>query len=751
MKDKNRYFRYINFTPYKLKVFKSENFSIQTPLINKHKTSVSCLNKNKINNSGLNRNPTHNYLFDKININNLSTSKLLLDKSIKREKSFSSPIINNNSKSSDIILTRYNKLKRNKNKYNKNIFHDRKKNKYFHIYKNNTPDKLYNKESKFEYNFKNNNLKPISISIKTKNSNTNYNNNYKLFENEKLLRKIIFIQSFWRSYFLRKLVVGGLEKYYSSIALSRYLNNIFTKNKKILFKYFIESIKEYILHKRYSCFKYNKNQNNVNIFFKGSEDSVNSFEIPNDKKKDCIYFFIKKEQNKINKLKIMSNKNYTDKNKNINIKDTNWKYDKRSRNYKNKMNSSSNNKNKEKFNKNNINIKINLINQNNIDVNKNTIKNNKAISPDYIINNKSKFIHKYKRNINLIQNIKLIKDAKPKNIYSKKIIGEENKNKIVKKENSSSYKYNDYIKNKNGLKKIFCIIKIIKKHYLRLYYLFFINKIKVKIKYYNFIKIMNVFNKIIMKKHFQIFKKNLFSNKINYKEKRTQDVELISNIFSKNNIIYYKKKNNKHNYAKLRNKPESNHEYKKIKVNKNTKIENNIKLKLLNIIIDKKLHKIKDINENNIRKYFSIWKKSYKLLFVNYNFRNSTYNNSSSENFSRQRSQNSKKIHLKIKYKKSSIFNNKTFYSNNSTDKNILSKSCKKMKISKILLSRNNFYSSFSNDIDIKCKDNLTKKIMKNDTKLINKVISLIKIIEKKSIMYKYFIFWKKGAKKANS
>ena len=415
------------------------------------------------------------------------------------------------------------------------------------------------------------------------------------------------------------------------------------------------------------------------------------------------------------------------------------------------MNSSFNNKNKEKFNKNNINIKINLINQNNIDVNKNTIKNNKGISPDYIINNKLKFIHKYKRNINLIQNIKLIKDDRPKNIYSKKIIGEENKNKIVKKEISSSYKYNDYIKNKIVQTKIFSIIKIIKIYYLRLYYLFFINKMKVRIKYYNFIRIMNIFNKITMKKHFQLFKKNIFSNKINYKEKRKQDVEFISNIFTKNNIIYYKKKNNKHNYAKLRNKSELNHEYKKIKVNKNTKIENNIKLKLLKIIIDKKLHKIKDINENNIRKYFSIWKKSYKLLFVNYNFRNSTHNNSSSENFSRHRSQNSKKIHLKIKYKKSSIFNNKTFYSNNSSDKNILSKSCKKMKISKILLNRNNFYSNFSNDIDIKCKDNLMKKIKKNDTKLINKVISLIKIIEKKSIMYKYFIFWKKGAKKANS
>ena len=207
MKDKNRHFRYINFTPYKLKVFKSENFSIQTPLANKHKASVSCLNKNKINNSGLNRNPTYNYLFDKININNLSTSKLLLDKSIKHENSFSSPFINNNSKSLDNTLARYNKLKNNNNKNNDNNFQDRKKNKYFHIYKNNIPDKIYNKESIFEYNFKNNNLKLISTSIKTKNFNINYyNNNYKL-ENEKLLRKIIFIQSFWRSYFLRKLVV----------------------------------------------------------------------------------------------------------------------------------------------------------------------------------------------------------------------------------------------------------------------------------------------------------------------------------------------------------------------------------------------------------------------------------------------------------------------------------------------------------------------------------------------------------------
>ena len=73
------------------------------------------------------------------------------------------------------------------------------------------------------------------------------------------------------------------------------------------------------------------------------------------------------------------------------------------------------------------------------------------------------------------------------------------------------------------------------------------------------------------------------------------------------------------------------------------------------------------------------------------------------------------------------------------------------MKISKILFNRNNFFPTFSNDIDIKYKDNLMKKNMGNDTKLINKIISLVKIIEKKSIMYKYFIFWKKEAKKANS
>ena len=428
MKDMNRYLKYINFTPYKLKVFKTENFSISTPELIKHKASFSSFTKNRINNPVLIRNPTQNYLFDKININNLSTSKLLLDKSIKNENSIFNTLnrnCNKNSKSSDNTLTRYYKIKKsNRNRYNQYNFRESKNNNYFNIHKNKTPDKTYNYEGfnkgiKNEYNLSNYNSNNVVMSI---NKNNIYDNDYLIKpEKEKFENKIVLIQSFWRSYFLRKLVVGGLEKYYSSIAMSKYLNNIFIKNKKIFFKEFIESLKLYILHERYSCFKYKKNRNKINIFFKGNKNSEESFEIPNDKRNDCIYYFIKREQIKSKKLKVMNNKYLIDKNKNINIKDYNWKYDKKGKNNKDKMISIYNKNNKERFNKNNINIKINLINQNNIEMNKkNNSKNYKGISSDYIINNKEKFIHKYKRNINSNKNIKLIKENRHKNIYSKK-------------------------------------------------------------------------------------------------------------------------------------------------------------------------------------------------------------------------------------------------------------------------------------------------------------------------------------------
>ena len=752
----NQYFKYIIFTPFKLKVFKSENFSIQTTPLLKHKSTFSCINKNRFENPRLIRNPTDNFLFDKININNLSTSKYLINKSI------------TNSKSVDSIFKRSNNAKNYKNKKTEYYCKNTNNIHYFGENKNRTPIKnfpRYNKEINCENYLINNNFMPSQISYKTK----TYKNENKYLSREKRqnLKKIILIQSFWRSYFLRKLVVGGLEKYYSSIAISKYLENVFFQNKKSLFNYLIDLLKEYILYKNYSTFKYRNKRNNINILFKGDEDTINSFDIPIDKKKDCIYFFIKKEQNNFNKIKIKNDRNFIDDNKrnNLNIKNNNWKYVKKSRNDKNKMISLYDKKKNDKYRKdnckNNINIKINLFNHNNIEGNNDkNVKNNRFLNDDDIIKKGFKFVHKNKNNIYSKDNRRFFKKIKQKNIYTKKTIEEKNDSNLNKKDISSSSIQSNYIKNKIKIKtkKLFDFINAIKKKFLHLYFIFFINKLKLEKKnnkknIFDFHKICEILNKIVIKSYFNTFKNNIGS--VNNRAEKRKNIKTMINIFPKRNITYYKKKNSKYNYAKLQNKSEAPYQHQKIKVNKNSQIEKNKKSKLLKKMVENKINLSKKKNIIYLTKYFVIWKNKCQLPFLHLNIEtiNSKYkSNTINSKMFRQKSE-SKKKHVKIKYKKafSNLLNNydNTFFSNTSNKKHYLSKSTKKMKINKIMSSSfSNLISNFSKEIDSKSKQNLMNIISKKNNDFYNKVISLIKLIEKKYIIYKCFFEWKKESKK---
>ena len=69
------------------------------------------------------------------------------------------------------------------------------------------------------------------------------------------------------------------------------------------------------------------------------------------------------------------------------------------------------------------------------------------------------------------------------------------------------------------------------------------------------------------------------------------------------------------------------------------------------------------------------------------------------------------------------------------------------MKISKKIYDINTFYSTISNEIDSKCMINLFNRIIKKDYKFFNKVVNLIKKLENKNILYKYFTDWKKESK----
>ena len=761
MREKNNCLRYINFTPYKLKVFKSGNFALKgTPILNRHKTSYSYLNNNRENNHLLIKNPTQNYLFDKINVSNLSTSKILLNKSISNSRSVdcNHNDANKKGKYKNINFYKNNSLKNLNNNHN-----------YYYLkYNNRTPIKnnttnnndviilselpnlnenysIKNTNSKIiylesnKYQFRNRDKDRLKDKIKY---------NFKIYNDEKKnekIKKIILIQSFWRSYFLRKLVVGGLEKYYSSIAISKYLINIFFKNKQKLFKFFIEMLKEYIMQKKYSCFKYRKNNNNINIFFKGNDESNGSFEIPNDKKNDCIYFFIKSEQDKSNKPKIINEKIKNNINKNnINIKYYNNKYDKRSRNIKNNKITLYNKKsndiiNKDNF-KNRINIKINLINHNNND----NIDSYRRMTN----NNYTKIFDKNK--IKLNYKLNKIRDKK---IYVKKKVGEENNNynnnNILIKNNSASFKKDKTkeIKIKKDIykKHLIPFMNLIKRNFIHLDYRIFIYNLKVKVKNNNnkekklyLSKLIKILNKIMIKNYFNKIKnKNNDKKNFNIIEFRNKNDHLNS-IFPLKNITYYKKKNNKHNYAKLNKKPNLNNQYQKIKVNKNNAIEKNKKSKLLKKIIEKKLNK-----ENILKNYYLIWKNSYKLVYIEFNTNRNLTIEKGEKN--RNKSESNKK-HIKIKFKKS--FTNNTIRSSSYEKSNLLSVNSKKMKVSKLFYDKKNFYSTASSINLPHYKNNIFNRINNDENQFCNKIISLIKKIENKNIIYKSFIDWKKEVRK---
>ena len=76
------------------------------------------------------------------------------------------------------------------------------------------------------------------------NTNINYykrkNTNYYYF-----LKELILIQSFWRGYFLRKLVVGSLKQYFGIVGLCTFLSKSFIRVKKNYFRYFISKFNRY--------------------------------------------------------------------------------------------------------------------------------------------------------------------------------------------------------------------------------------------------------------------------------------------------------------------------------------------------------------------------------------------------------------------------------------------------------------------------------------------------------------------------
>ena len=707
MSGLRQYMTNINFTPFRLRVFQSENFSIQTEqtVNNNHKEirpNVNKLYKSLDKNKITIKNPTQNFLYDKININSLSNSNILLDRSLQNElntQNYNTFYPDNSNNNNSKILASSGQNFYNKNRFKNNLQKLFNNNQYYldsnednfkpNSYRPKNPlsikKNVKNPKNRLTYNRKGSGITIYMETSKNKTSNYFFVKNKKKDEE---LRKIIVIQSFWRGHFLRKLVVGGLEKYYSSIAMGKYLEKIYHNNIDFLFNYFLTLLNEFILKKKYFHFKCKKNSNHINIYFKKSKDTSNGLEIPSEKRRDCIYFFIKGEP------KLEDNNLHKKQKGKIN----GTIYNKKLNKLKNQLKFFGTNINKDK--------------EDSLIINR--LKNTKSS------NFPKKIIFTNKNKIN--KNIRILKEKNQK-IYVKKKPEEDAYNKILFNDDNK-VSNNDNKENNNDLNNINSIINIIRNKFFYLYFPLLINNLKIpinNIKKEDFIyKIIDIINKKNIQKFFEILKSP--------KNEKQEKEEIICNTLFKNQnnhtIIYYKKKSNN---GKLNPKLENN--------NSTT---NSKKLELLKKIIEKTT----SINNESIKKMFSLWKNLpptpiiVEPLALNPILKN--YKDMKKDIIKEKikRSQSSKK-HIKIKLNRA--FTDNGSVCSRSEKSNFYTLSAKKMKITKRSCDKSDFYTARSHDINFS-----------RETNFCWKVVNLIKNIERKNIMYKSFIFWKKETKKEN-
>ena len=114
---------------------------------------------------------------------------------------------------------------------------------------------------------------------------------YRFFthNNSEEIKKIIKIQSAWKGYFLRNIVIKSIKKYIAFIALIKYLEKIMNNNKKTIFEEIIKLLKKYINEKSIKNKYMRKTNNNNNNDEKNNNNNnrrYRNFNILNKKEKE---------------------------------------------------------------------------------------------------------------------------------------------------------------------------------------------------------------------------------------------------------------------------------------------------------------------------------------------------------------------------------------------------------------------------------------------------------------------------------
>ena len=602
--------------------------------------------------------------------------------------------------------------------------------------------------------------KVLSPSLKKHFLNKNsIQNKYKYFsgdnrsikkKNESYLNKVVKLQSFWRGYYLRNIVVRGLKKYYGLIFIYIRLKKYILKKKKNIFEILFEN--ELANNERKST-KYNTINNKLiyskklfyNNTLNNSDKNSFSFSTPNDGTIDNISDHKTKtyySKDKVN-TKIKNKYNFPE------LKNTSKTID----------NELTNNVKEINLNQNNINININNDNKNNFSINNfygtannlgssiikgdnnskigritynffnkyedkdiKPIENNSQYyfrKPIYIKKPNKKYIHVNKNNIN--------KDDKEDNFSSQKSTNSKydsnnslnNWNKF--KFNSTLYNIYKFVFNK--------IINLIRKKFYNTYFQSFLYQLKIKrkvgqIKLYHSILLSIILkkDKKIKKKYLDIYREKVLTLKAN---------ELLK--YEKNNNIYnseinLKNKNINTNKAnnKLKNPKNFNSNINKYNIN-----NKGIILKLLTI-------KNKYVNKI-LGKYFCKWKKK-PFVMISYNNKKDSNRYS---NINKKRNViivNKKKIKIKREQ-------NKLNYSQKIDRTYSISKE-KKMKIIKRVSKPDEYlllYNSYSKNLrDSINKCNNNEFLNEEKDMNINKIFYIINKLESKKLLFKFFKYWKK-------
>ena len=573
------------------------------------------------------------------------------------------------------------------------------------------------------------------------------------------INQIVKLQAFWRGYYLRKIVVKGLKKYYGLIfiykLLKKYLlkrnikifeiifgRKIITNKERNSFKLFSDK-KNFVYSKKlfYNNSKYNSEKNSFSFSSAQNDNNKSGDNLKvkksknfysNDKDRDTIYLYngtfteMKKMHLELKNKLLYSNKEINT-NKNNNYINNNSIFNiNKNKNFDEKILTSSIIKGDEKFKKMGY-ITMNFFNKYEEKKKRTINKGNEYYFRKPIYNN----INQSKKYIYIN---KKINQNEENNLSSQKITGN--------KSNYDTYKSDTIVKNENNF--------IINKSLYNIYkYVFtkLMNLLKIKfynIYFYNFLYQLKIKRKV---NQIKLYYSKLLSVILKVEKKKIKkylDVYRENVLISKANELLKNENNKAKNSMDKRNKFINNKRVENVSNIKNS----NLPIKHKKEILMKLLNKKGNYINNLIKKYFAKWRINSKNFIPKINLQSSSsklndyrYKTINYEN--NIITVNKKKIKIKRQY---NLNNSQKLEKKSSSN---LSKE-KKMRIIK-RISKPDEYFLLYNLYNKNMKDSCNK-LKKNDdifndeikNAIYNKIFYIISKLESKKLLFKFFINWKK-------